>query len=188
MNEDDKMLELSDADLKMRLEAYNYEVPPITFTTRKVLQRKLAKLDDNSEDLNQAESSNEHEEAESDDFEEDDEYRTIYTNFSEGHSSSVHQLPDRGHPMDRGTRFRPNADPALHRFKSSLSNQSVNKTSAYLGTQNYSAENTNVNQNEQSKLCSCKTILKLILAIVVSFFLVVLYEYLFLQDRKNLHL
>ena len=36
---------LSDAELKKRLEAHNYTVPPITVTTRALLQRKLDQLD-----------------------------------------------------------------------------------------------------------------------------------------------
>ena len=36
---------LSDAELKTRLEAHNYQVPPITATTRGLLQKKLAQLD-----------------------------------------------------------------------------------------------------------------------------------------------
>ena len=36
---------LSDAELKKRLEAHNITVPPITVTTRALLQKKLDKLD-----------------------------------------------------------------------------------------------------------------------------------------------
>jgi hypothetical protein len=36
---------LSDTELKKRLEAHNYQVPPITATTRGLLQKKLAQLD-----------------------------------------------------------------------------------------------------------------------------------------------
>ena len=36
---------LSDAELKKRLEAHNYTVPPITGTTRSLLEKKLAQLD-----------------------------------------------------------------------------------------------------------------------------------------------
>ena len=36
---------LSDAELKKRLEAHNYTVPPITVTTRALLQKKLDQLD-----------------------------------------------------------------------------------------------------------------------------------------------
>ena len=39
---------LSDAELKKRLEAHNYQVPPITATTRGLLQKKLAQLDGDS--------------------------------------------------------------------------------------------------------------------------------------------
>ena len=39
---------LSDAELKKRLEAHNYQVPPITATTRGLLQKKLAQLDGES--------------------------------------------------------------------------------------------------------------------------------------------
>ena len=41
-----KMSELSDIELKQRLEAYNYHVPPITATTRRLLQKKLSMLDE----------------------------------------------------------------------------------------------------------------------------------------------
>ena len=40
-----KMPALSDAELKKRLEAHNYTVPPITGTTRSLLEKKLAQLD-----------------------------------------------------------------------------------------------------------------------------------------------
>ena len=36
---------LSDNELKKRLEAHNYTVPPITTSTRGILQKKLEKLD-----------------------------------------------------------------------------------------------------------------------------------------------
>lgn len=36
---------LSDAELRLRLEAHNYTVPPITDTTRGLLAKKLAQLD-----------------------------------------------------------------------------------------------------------------------------------------------
>ena len=39
---------LSDAELKKRLEAHNYTVPPITGTTRSLLEKKLAQLDGES--------------------------------------------------------------------------------------------------------------------------------------------
>ena len=40
------MSELSDIELKQRLEAYNYHVPPITATTRRLLRKKLSMLDE----------------------------------------------------------------------------------------------------------------------------------------------
>ena len=40
------MSELSDTELKDRLEAHNYRVPPITSTTRGFLRRKLVMLDE----------------------------------------------------------------------------------------------------------------------------------------------
>ena len=43
-----KMPALSDAELKKRLEAHNYTVPPITGTTRSLLEKKLAQLDGES--------------------------------------------------------------------------------------------------------------------------------------------
>jgi len=39
------MMDISDTELKKRLEAYNVDVPPITYTTRDLLIRKLLKLD-----------------------------------------------------------------------------------------------------------------------------------------------
>ena len=36
---------LSDAELRRRLQAHNFEVPPITDSTRTLLVKKLAKLD-----------------------------------------------------------------------------------------------------------------------------------------------
>ena len=36
---------LSDAELKKRLEDHNYQVSPITTTTRELLKKKLAQLD-----------------------------------------------------------------------------------------------------------------------------------------------
>ena len=39
------MPEISDLDLRKRLTAHNYPVPPITVTTRGLLQKKLAQLD-----------------------------------------------------------------------------------------------------------------------------------------------
>jgi len=38
-------MEISDTELKKRLEAYNVDVPPITYTTRGLLIKKLLKLD-----------------------------------------------------------------------------------------------------------------------------------------------
>ena len=40
------MSELSDIELKKRLEAYDYHVPPITATTRRLLLKKLITLDE----------------------------------------------------------------------------------------------------------------------------------------------
>ena len=39
---------ISDAELKKRLEAHNYPVPPITGSTRTTLEKKLAQLDGES--------------------------------------------------------------------------------------------------------------------------------------------
>ena len=40
-----KTQDLSDAELRRRLQAHNFEVPPITDITRTVLVKKLAQLD-----------------------------------------------------------------------------------------------------------------------------------------------
>ena len=39
---------ISDEELKQRLEAHNIRVPPITATTRGLLQKKLSMLDEKS--------------------------------------------------------------------------------------------------------------------------------------------
>ena len=48
---------ISDAELKKRLEAHNYQVPPITATTRGLLQKKLAQLDGEGHKLNKGKST-----------------------------------------------------------------------------------------------------------------------------------
>ena len=72
-------VEISDAQLRERLEAYNIEVPPITITTRKLLHRKLAKLDENNQDIIESEQRD----GEEDSTDDEVSFRTIHTNFKD---------------------------------------------------------------------------------------------------------
>ena len=74
-----EVVEISDAELRERLEAYNIEVPPITITTRKLLHRKLAKLDENNQDIIESEQRD----GEEDSTDDEVSFRTIHTNFKD---------------------------------------------------------------------------------------------------------
>ena len=75
----EEVVEISDSELRERLEAYNIEVPPITITTRKLLHRKLAKLDENNQDIIESEQGD----GEEDSTDDEVSFRTIHTNFKD---------------------------------------------------------------------------------------------------------
>ena len=216
-------MEISDTELRKRLEAHNYPIPPITITTRHILQKKLAKLDkENNPDLkgsfksaerfakrslkstpsvtfNQYEETIEGEEGSDDDAFEEDE--ADYTREYLGEDASDEFIPTLDHRdfMAEQTRYRKNKDQTTSRFQSTTSTPPVNSTLNILASQHYPREIYTTERrtqdqdflgesgsNKGSTYCNCKTIWKLIIAIAVSLFFVILYEYLTRQSRKNL--
>ena len=153
------MMDISDTELKKRLEAYNVDVPPITFTTRDLLIRKLLKLD-SSEQTSRNIQSNQSvdrkgrpilQSTPSVTFSPNDETIDGYDNDypeeqqSEEYFSKKQQFKE---PVKTSnyqdlitekTRYRKSKSPEA-RFRNSVSTPKVYKTSNYIEDENYPRE------------------------------------------------
>ena len=226
------MMDISDTELKKRLEAYNVDVPPITYTTRDLLIKKLSKLD-SSEQTSRKIQSNKSvdrngrpilQSTPSVTFSPNDEkidgygYDYPEEQQSEEYFSKIQQFQE---PVETSkyqdliaekTRYRKSKSPEA-RFRNNVSTPKVYKTSNYIEDENYPREiYTSERSAPSSTTTYCKVspssgqkfeirtenvkdkkssscfnvIFKIIICLIIAFFLVVLYEYLTKENKSQL--
>ena len=150
-----EVVEISDAELRERLEAYNIEVPPITITTRKLLHRKLTKLDENNQDIIESEQGD----GEEDSTDDEVSFRTIHTNFKDVSS------PQEDTPMPG------NKEMLRRRIHSEMSQtQDDPPTSLVTRTSHYVTS-------------FFRFVFRLIITIVFLVCLLLLYSYIFMENK-----
>ena len=173
-------MEISDAELKKCLEAYNYEVPPITSTTRNVLIKKLAKLEEKNQSIQNTipskaidrgerhtlksspsvtfhaydetiEAEEEHETEEDEDEVEHDNWKKEYIRGNASHVLE-HALNNQDFMAEK-ERYRRNRSPVASRFQKTTTTPPVNSTSNYLRNEIYPRE-IHTTQRRSNKVTS----------------------------------
>ena len=168
-------MEISDTELKKRLEAHNVEVPPITYTTRDLLVKKLLKLD-SGEKVSGRDQSKKNgrtilQSEPSVTFNPDDETIEGYDvedgpceeDFFE-EKQVLHEPVNTSTYQDliaEKTRYRKSKSPEA-RFRNKGSTPNVNKTSNYVSDEDYpreiytvdrnSSTNTSIHRNVSSRI------------------------------------
>ena len=152
-------MEISDTELKKRLEAYNVDVPPITYTTRDLLVKKLLKLDSSDQTSRKIQTSKSvdrngrpilqstpsvtfspnEETIDGYDYDypenqQSEEYCSNRQQFQEPVETSNYQ-----DLIAEKTRYRKSKSPEA-RFRSNVSTPKVYKTSNYIEDENYPRE------------------------------------------------
>ena len=153
-------MEISNSELKKRLEAYNIDVPPITFSTRDLLIKKLIKLDNGEQKTDKIQSKisvdrsgrpvlrsvpsvtfNPKDET-IDGYDVEDDEGEIFEENSY-RDNQVYQDPidsSRYHDLTaEKTRYRKSKSPEA-RFRNNASSPNVNKTLNYISNEDYPRE------------------------------------------------
>jgi len=153
------MMDISDTELKKRLEAYNVDVPPITYTTRDLLIKKLSKLDSSEQTSRKIQSKKSVDRngrpilqsTPSVTFSPNDEtidgygYDYPEEQQSEEYFSKIQQFKEPAETSNykdliaEKTRYRKSKSPEA-RFRNNVSTPKVYKTSNYIEDENYPRE------------------------------------------------